>query len=288
MILDRIKNEMCRLSDRQQQLAQYILKEYENAAFLTAAKLAEVSDVSEATVVRFAARMGYARYSELQKDLQTVLRGQLSQSDRFRRSNGAASANSESGVMATAIKSMRTDMHSIEQTLLSLNEHVLRQAVQWLASARRVYVIGTHSEYGIACYFGCTLSWIRDQVYLIDGSHNPVFDALSEINEQDVVVALSFPPYPSATVLLLDQATKNTPNSIAITDSDLSPLAQRASCCLYAQDEKLFYADNSAPAVSLLSAILALVSKENFEESSAYLKRKQSFWEETEFYYHQE
>ena len=284
MILERIRQELGRLSERQRMVAQYVLLEYEEAAFLTASKLAENCDVSEATVIRFANHMGYARYSQLQHDLRTEMRGKLSQMDRFRRSGDL---KNHSSMMQTVIRSMRTDIRSIEQTLLALDEGALQRAVNWFATARRVYVVGAHSEYGVACYFASTLCWIRDQVYLMDENHNPVFDALAEAEPGDVILALSFPPYPRATVQCLEAAIRRGANSVAITDSPLSPLAKRAACCLYAHDEKLFFADNSAPTISLLSTILALVSSQDFEGSSARLRSKQKYWEEIGFY-HQE
>ena len=260
LILERIQQEEDRLSIQQKRVAQYILQDCGEAAFMTAAKLAEASGVSEATVIRFANRMGYGRYSQLQEELRMVVRTRLSQTERLHRTGDL---RHHSSIMRTAIRSMRTDMHNIEQTLLALAEDSLREVVELLATARRVFVIGTHSEYGIACYFSSTLCWIRDQVYL------------------------SFPPYPGPTVRVLETAARRGVQSIAITDSPLSPLARRAGHCLYARDEKLFFADNSAPTVSLLSVILALVGSYDYERSSACLKDKQKYWEELGFY-HQE
>ena len=61
LILERIQQEEDRLSIQQKRVAQYILQDCGEAAFMTAAKLAEASGVSEATVIRFANRMGYGR-----------------------------------------------------------------------------------------------------------------------------------------------------------------------------------------------------------------------------------
>ena len=128
-----------------------------------------------------------------------------------------------SSIMRTAIRSMRADMHNIEQTLVSLSEHDLTAVVELLATAGRVYVVGSHSEYGIACYFASTLCWIRDRVYLIDETHSPSFDAMSCAGEGDVIVALSFPPYPVQTVRILETAVRRGVQSVAVTDSPLSP-----------------------------------------------------------------
>ena len=284
MILERINMERSRLSLRQRMVADYILSDYGEAAFLTSAKLAEASKVSEATVIRFSNHMGYARYSEMQKDLRALMRGKLSQMDRFQRSGDL---KNQSSTMKTVIRSMRTDIHSIEQTLVSIPEQQIETVVNWISTARRVYVAGTHSEYGIACYFANTLGWIRENVFLLDESHTPSFDSIADARDTDLIISLSFPPYPAATVRFLEAGIKRGANSVAITDSPLSPLAKRAKVSLYAHDEKLFFADNSAATVSLLSVILALVSSQNFERSSVYLYNKQRYWEELEFY-HQE
>jgi DNA-binding MurR/RpiR family transcriptional regulator len=276
---------MDRFSDRQRMVAQYILTDYDDAAFFTAAKLAEASNVSEATVIRFANRMGYSRYSDMQKDLRLAMRDKLNQMDRFRRSG---EQKGHSSMMQRVIRFMRSDMRNIEQTLMSLQEGELAKAVHWIATARKVFVVGSHSEYGIACYFASTLCWIRDQVYLVDEQHSPVFDAMADAGEQDVMVALSFPPYPLATVHYLQAVIRRGARGVAITDSPLSPLAKRAHCCLFSRDEKLSFADNSAPTISLLSVILDLVSGQNFEASSERLRNKQKFWEEIGFYHQEE
>ena len=130
LILERIQQEEDRLSIQQKRVAQYILQDCGEAAFMTAAKLAEASGVSEATVIRFANRMGYGRYSQLQEELRMVVRTRLSQTERLHRT---ADLRHHSSIMRTAIRSMRTDMHNIEQTLLALAEDSLREVVELLA-----------------------------------------------------------------------------------------------------------------------------------------------------------
>ena len=282
MILDRIRDKMSTLTDSQKRVAQYILSDPEAAASLTAAKLAEASQVSEATVIRFANYMGFIRYSMLRKELKMLLQGTMSQMERLSRGN---KQNCQSNMMQQVTHSMRTDIRSIEKTLAGLKEEDLARAVEWLTTARRVYVAGSHSEYGIACYFASTLGWIRDNVCLLDQTHLPTFDSPAQADESDLIVAMSFPPYPAATVRYLQAVRARGGKAIAITDSPLSPLARQADCSFYACDEKLSFADNSAPTVSLLSALLALVSNENPVESSAKLAEKQKYWEELDFYF---
>ena len=282
MILDKIQECLEQFSPAQQQVAQYILANPEQAAYLTASRLAEASQVSEATVVRFAAALGYRRYAQMQDELRMLAQEAMSQMERLSRAN---TQNRHQTMMKQAFLSMRTDMKNIEKTMLALRETELALAVDWLVHARRVYVSGSHSEYGIACYFASTLSWIRESVFLLDQTHQPSFDSLAEAQEEDLLVAMSFPPYPANTVRFLEAAGRRGARTLAITDSPLSPLARRARCSLYAYDKKLSYADNSAPTVSLLSVLLLLVSNAAPNGYTAKLSEKQRYWEEIGFYY---
>lgn len=56
-----------KLSKGQKLIAEYILKNYDKAAFMTAAKLGNNVGVSESTVVRFATELGFSGYPKLQK-----------------------------------------------------------------------------------------------------------------------------------------------------------------------------------------------------------------------------
>ena len=63
-----------KLSKGQKLIAEYILKNYDKAAFMTAAKLGNNVGVSESTVVRFATELGFSGYPKLQKALQELIK----------------------------------------------------------------------------------------------------------------------------------------------------------------------------------------------------------------------
>lgn len=281
-ILDRIRRKMPEFSASYQSIGEYIIANPDVAAYMTVAELAEVSHVSNVTVVRFARNLGYSRYAELKLELKYMLLGDVRQIDRLRHS-GVASQ--KSALMQTLEKSMRDDMQSIEQTLNSLKEEDIKIIVQRIATASRVFISGSHTEYGLACYFASQLSWIQSDVHLLDATHEPSYDLLSMANEKDVLLSLSFPPYPHQTVKMLEAARRRKAYCIAITDSPLSPLAKRANRSLYAKDLKLFFADNSAPVMSLLSALLGLIGNYNYERSVERLNINMEYWDEIGFYY---
>jgi DNA-binding MurR/RpiR family transcriptional regulator len=60
--ISRINQKFNSMSKSHKKIAAFVLEQYENAAFMTAAKLAKAVNVSEATVVRFAYALGYEGY----------------------------------------------------------------------------------------------------------------------------------------------------------------------------------------------------------------------------------
>ena len=66
-VLHTIEDRMAAFSKGQKRIAHYILDHYDQAAFMTASKLGKLTEVSESTVVRFAAELGYDGYPSMQK-----------------------------------------------------------------------------------------------------------------------------------------------------------------------------------------------------------------------------
>ncbi len=86
-LMRMIQTKFSRLSKGQKLIAEYILKHYDKAAFMTAAKLGASVGVSESTVVRFANQLGYEGYPELQKALQELIKNKLTTAQRIELSN---------------------------------------------------------------------------------------------------------------------------------------------------------------------------------------------------------
>lgn len=83
-VLHTIRQQMPQFSKGQKRIAAYILEHYDKAAFMTASRLGQTVEVSESTVVRFAAQLGYEGYPEMQRDLRELIRGSSPPSSAFR------------------------------------------------------------------------------------------------------------------------------------------------------------------------------------------------------------
>ena len=72
-----LKDKMADFSKGQKKIADFILTQYDKAAYITAAKLGKTVGVSESTVVRFASELGYDGYPAMQKAVREMIKNRL-------------------------------------------------------------------------------------------------------------------------------------------------------------------------------------------------------------------
>ena len=113
-VIDRINTEYAKMSKGQKLIADYILKEYDKAAFMTAATLSKLVGVSESTVVRFAYALGYDGYPKLQKNLQEVIQTKLTTAQRLNMMEGLSSDEVVNASFKTDINNLRVTREHIE------------------------------------------------------------------------------------------------------------------------------------------------------------------------------
>ncbi|MEG1754419.1 MAG: MurR/RpiR family transcriptional regulator, partial [Christensenella sp.] len=138
-ILDRINSDYVKMSKGQKLIAEYILKEYDKAAFMTAATLSSLVGVSESTVVRFAYALDYDGYPSLQKDLQEVIQTKLTTVQRLNMMEGLTSDE-------VVNASFKTDINNLRFTREHIDTENLVKIVDSIDCARKIYIMGTRSS----------------------------------------------------------------------------------------------------------------------------------------------
>ena len=82
-LLGEIQDRMSDFSKSQKIISEYILSNYDKAAYMTASKLGAAVNVSESTVVRYAIELGFDGYPEFQHSLQEIVRTRLTSFQRM-------------------------------------------------------------------------------------------------------------------------------------------------------------------------------------------------------------
>lgn len=266
-------------SKGQKRIAQYIVEHYDKAAFMTAYRLGETVGVSESTVVRFAAELGFDGYPQLQKAMQELIRSKLTSVQRIEVTRARMR---DDEVLDNIIG---CDLANIRQTLEELPRDVFDQAVDALVAARRVYIFGAGSCRSLASFMAYYLKLLLVDVQLIyTNSETEIFEDMLHINAQDVIVGFSFPRYSSKAVKAMHFAHSRDAKVIAITDSRISPIAEYASCLLLAHSDMATIVDSLVAPLSVVNALIVAISLKKKEEIKSELTELESLWEEYEVY----
>ena len=219
------------------QVADFAVEHPQEIAFGRVADLAAQAGVQPSTLVRFAQTLGYAGFS----DLQAVFRAHARQRwpdyrERLQTLAGehavdgtsdADPAGSKSGALLHGfLHAARVSIDHLEQTI----DHAsLAQAVEVLAGARTICLLGVRRVYPVVVYLNYALQTLGARCELVDHAGGMARRRVELLGGDDAVLAVSFTPYASETLELAQAATAAGIPVVAITDSPFSPLAQLAS-----------------------------------------------------------
>ena len=280
-MIDRLNQSGKRLSKGHRKIAQYIVEHYDKAVFMTASKLGECVGVSESTVVRFASAMGYEGYPQLQRSLQELVSHRLTANQRFEMSTEMVPREALSVVL-------KSDVQNLRATLEQMDEGVFEDVVNRLLSARAIYVMGLRSAAPLAQFMGYYLNYIFDNVHLVSSGATDVFEEISKLKENDVLVGISFPRYSTRTLEAMRFAKRCGAQVVAITDGPMSPLADMADATLTARTDMASFVDSLAAPLSLINAVLVALGLHRKEALKEHFRQLESIWETYEVYLEEE
>ena len=272
-VLQTIRAGMDSFSKGQKRIAAFILDNYDRAAFMTAAKLGETASVSESTVVRFAAQLGYDGYPDMQKALQELIRGRLTSIQRIQVSRDQMTGSDILGSV------MQRDMNSIHDVIERLDREEFERVVDKLLHAKHIYILGVRSSSFLAGYLNFYLHLIFKNVTLVQSSAaGEIYEQLAHIGKGDVLVGICFPRYSKMAIHAVEYASRKGGDVVAITDSALSPLYQMASVSLLAPCDMISFVDSMAAPLSLLNALILAVGQQRRDDLSATLAEMEQVW----------
>ena len=274
-ILTLIQENIHTFSKGQKRIANFILDSYDKAAFMTASRLGKRVGVSESTVVRFAAELGYDGYPYMQKSLQKMIRNRLTSVQRIEVTNDRIG---DQDLLSMVLQS---DIEKIRLTLEELDRDSFEHAVDAIVSARKIYIIGVRSSASIATFLTFYFNLIFDNVVEVSANTaSEVFERLLRVGEGDVVIGVSFPRYSSRTVQAMSFARDRGATTVAITDSEASPLAPICTYTLKARSDMASFVDSLVAPLSLVNALLVAVSRKKNDDLAHTFQILEGIWDE--------
>lgn len=282
-VLTRIRERMDGMSKGHRAIAGYILEHYDQAVFMTAARIGERLGISESTVVRFATALGYSGYPRFQKALEDCIKGQLG---RIQRMDAKYGRSNQSEILTSV---MTADMEKLQHTIDNLDPQAFDTAVETILGAETVYVMGLRSNEPLAGFLQFYLNMIRSNVVLLNTtSVSETFEQMIHISERDCFIGISFPRYSMRTLKAMEFANDRNAKVIALTDSANSPMNLYSSCNLLARSDMVSIVDSLVAPLSVINALVVAICLKRPQEVKRNLRMLEETWSNYQVYLNDE
>ena len=282
-IITRINQYYGKMSKGQKTIANFIYDHYDQAVFMTAAKLGDTVGVSESTVVRFASCVGYSGYPEFQKDLEEWVQNKINSVQKI----DAKYGRSTQSEIVTSV--LNADIEKITDTIDNLDPAAFETAVNTILKARNIYIMGIRSCAPLADFLHFYLNMIRGNVILLrTTSVSETFEQMIRIDENYAMIGISFPRYSMRTLKAMEFANDRNAKVIAITDSVHSPMNLYSSCNLLARSDMVSIVDSLVAPLSLINALVVAMCLKRPEEVTKNLKELENAWNNYQVYLNDE
>lgn len=282
-VLDRIRERYDRMSKGHKKIASFILEHYDQAVFMTAARLGDALRISESTVVRFASGIGYAGYPEFQRALEECVQNKLSSVQKIDAKYGHSS---QSEILTSVLTA---DIEKLQHTIQHLDAAAFEAAVDAILAAEHIYIMGLRSNEPLAEFLHFYLNMIRGNVVLLKTtSVSETFEQMIRIDERDCFIGISFPRYSMRTLKAMEFANDRNAKVIAITDSIHSPMNLYSSCNLLARSDMVSIVDSLVAPLSVINALVVALCLKCPQEVKRNLEMLEETWNNYQVYLNDE
>lgn len=267
--LDLIASVSSDLTPTQRRIAEAALAEPTLLAFGTVSDLAERVGTSRPSIVRFATRLGYAGYTELQEQVRDDLSKRLSRPSERIRGDGDPGVSARTAIndgIASVFDAVRSDR--------------IDALVTPLVKARNVWVLSGETSQAGAHALHSGLSMLRPGVHWLE--EHSYGTELSDAKPGDTAVVIDFPRYRKQVTLAARVLAESCVNVVAITDSPLSPLVELADTWSQIKVPAVGPFDSSVPIVAMCELLVAQVARELQDAATDRIDRIEALWDQTE------
>jgi DNA-binding MurR/RpiR family transcriptional regulator len=236
-----ISRESEHLTPRMRDAAHYALEHPNDIALNPVAKVAAIANIAPAAFVRMAKALGFDGYSELQHLFREPLHRPAKPTfrERIRHYGGEQALDNPNDPTEVLRAFSQANMLSLEHLQADAASLPLQKAIDLIQNARVVHVLGLRRSYAVAAYLAYALNRVGQPAVQITGLGGAIAEQASAANAQDLLIAISFPPYAADTLQVCEQVRKSGAKRLAITNAFLSPIAKDANLVLEVNDAEL-------------------------------------------------
>ena len=238
---DLIGRETERLTPRMRDAARYAIDHPNDMALNPVATVAGIAKIAPAAFIRMAKALGFEGYSDLQRLFREPLQHAVKPTfkERIRHFGGEQTLDNPDDPAEVLRAFSQANVVSLEHLQDDAASMPLQEAIALIQNARIVHVLGLRRSYAVAAYLAYALNRVGQPAMQITGLGGAITEQASTAGPQDLLIAISFPPYAADTLQVCEQIRHSGAKRLAITDAFMSPVAKDADLVLEVNDAKL-------------------------------------------------
>ncbi|MEU8000306.1 MurR/RpiR family transcriptional regulator [Catellatospora sp. NPDC049111] len=237
-----------RLTPTQRRIARELVHHADTVAYLSAAEVAELAQVSQPSVTRFAMALGFDGYPALRRRLRELTAGP--------RAGTAADGDND---LQRAVRDEMANLNRLADHLA--DPAAVHAAAGLLAASRPLPVVGLRAAAPLAGYFGYFAAKIHPEVRVLDTGGSLLAERLEQAADSGAraVLAYALPRYPRELRDALTEARGLGLKIVVVTDSPVSPATDLADVTLTAAvGSQLVFDLHTAPMVLTMVLLQAI------------------------------
>jgi DNA-binding MurR/RpiR family transcriptional regulator len=219
-VFQYLKENYDQLTESQKIIGKYVLDNYRDVAFMSAIELGNKVGVSDSTIIRFTRTIGFNGFSEFKNNIRQSIKNYDPPYKRL--SKNISNFNEENNLIMQIGKS---DLNNLEDFLLNIETKKIEEAVEAIYEARTIFLMGTRSSGLIIDFFAFHLRRMGFTVIQITKNGLANVEKLTSINQNDLLIASSFPRYSKPTYKGVMLAKKKGAKVLTITDNNLKSIS---------------------------------------------------------------
>ena len=244
-LIRHISSEYDVLSKQLKIIARYVEEHKDHIGLDGVQLVAQQCSVQPSAVVRFAKHFGYSGYSEMQAIFRAGISRQLAPSRTYQSrirdiiisDKGGSNHLSSTDIASEFLTGSLAGMQELKNSIGTSN---FKKVVDLLAASDCIWIAASRRSFPIAAYLDYALQHTDKRIGLVTGIGGMQQGQMRSVRKDDVMLAISFSPYAEETVSVAKLAVERGAKLIAITDSQMSPLAKLAQTSLIVQDNSTF------------------------------------------------
>lgn len=250
-----------RLGIRSIETLKKMLDEPNETAVMSISEIAQENGINTSSVTRLAQRLGFEGFPGLQAVFRQNLKHRSSfYSEQVKKflQKGHLDDNSQGSLLRRIIQD---EWSNVMLMLDSFDDDKFAAVIDLLVNAQKISILGLRSSYPLAYYFGFYLKLIRERVSTVGQAGHTLAEDLAALKTGDVLVAISLRPYTNDTIGAFRIARQHKVDTVAITDSLSSPLANETENFLITSIQGDYFFTPVTATIICIETILSEVVK---------------------------